>query len=32
LGAGMTNRYPLWKYLILIVAIVVGALYAAPKL
>ncbi|MFV8834311.1 protein translocase subunit SecD [Aquisalimonas sp.] len=26
------NRYPLWKYLILIVAIVVGALYALPNL
>lgn len=26
------NRYPLWKYLILIVAIVIGVLYALPNL
>ncbi|MEX0729213.1 MAG: protein translocase subunit SecD [Aquisalimonadaceae bacterium] len=26
------NRYPLWKYLILIVAIVVGVLYALPNI
>lgn len=26
------NRYPLWKYLILIVAIALGALYAMPNL
>lgn len=26
------NRYPLWKYLILIVAVVVGILYALPNL
>ncbi len=26
------NRYPLWKYLVLIVAVVVGVLYALPNL
>ena len=26
------NRYPLWKYMILIVAVVAGALYALPNL
>ncbi len=26
------NRYPLWKYLIIVVALVVGALYALPNL
>ncbi len=25
------NRYPLWKYLVLVVALVVGALYALPN-
>ena len=25
------NRYPLWKYAILVVAIVIGALYALPN-
>ncbi|ATZ93538.1 MULTISPECIES: protein translocase subunit SecD [Dickeya] len=28
----MLNRYPLWKYLMLIVAIVIGLLYALPNL
>jgi len=28
----MGNRYPLWKYLILIVAIVAGSLYALPNI
>ncbi|HKJ95436.1 MAG TPA: protein translocase subunit SecD [Gammaproteobacteria bacterium] len=28
----MTNRYPLWKYLVLIVALVIGVLYAMPNL
>jgi preprotein translocase subunit SecD len=27
----MHNRYPLWKYLILIVALAAGALYALPN-
>jgi len=26
------NRYPLWKYLILIIALVIGGIYAAPNL
>ncbi|EWS65624.1 preprotein translocase subunit SecD [Hydrogenophaga sp. T4] len=26
------NRYPLWKYLIIAVALVIGALYALPNL
>ncbi|MCL2309089.1 MAG: protein translocase subunit SecD, partial [Proteobacteria bacterium] len=25
------NRYPLWKYLIIIVAVLLGALYTAPN-
>ncbi|MGT3086439.1 hypothetical protein, partial [Salmonella enterica] len=28
----MLNRYPLWKYVMLIVVIVVGLLYALPNL
>ncbi len=28
----MLNRYPLWKYLMLIVVIFVGLLYALPNL
>ncbi|WP_018717282.1 protein translocase subunit SecD [Arhodomonas aquaeolei] len=28
----MTNRYPLWKYLILAVVLVVGVIYALPNL
>ncbi|MBJ7221849.1 MULTISPECIES: protein translocase subunit SecD [unclassified Brenneria] len=28
----MLNRYPLWKYLMLIVALVIGLLYALPNL
>lgn len=28
----MTNRYPLWKYLILVIALVAGILYALPNL
>ncbi|HEX7026084.1 MAG TPA: protein translocase subunit SecD [Gammaproteobacteria bacterium] len=28
----MLNRYPLWKYLLIVVILVVGALYAAPNL
>ncbi|MDH5545201.1 MAG: protein translocase subunit SecD [Gammaproteobacteria bacterium] len=28
----MLNKYPLWKYLILVIAVVVGALYAMPNL
>ncbi|RYI50652.1 preprotein translocase subunit SecD, partial [Escherichia coli] len=26
----MLNRYPLWKYVMLIVVIVIGLLYALP--
>ncbi len=28
----MLNRYPLWKYVMLIVVIVIGLLYALPNL
>lgn len=28
----MLNRYPLWKYLMLIAAILIGLLYALPNL
>ena len=28
----MLNRYPLWKYLMLIVVILVGLLYALPNI
>ncbi|TBL36613.1 hypothetical protein EYY80_36480, partial [Klebsiella oxytoca] len=28
----MLNRYPLWKYLMLIFAILIGLLYALPNL
>lgn len=28
----MINQYPLWKYLLLITAVVLGAIYAAPNL
>ncbi|MGL9721807.1 MAG: protein translocase subunit SecD, partial [Symbiopectobacterium sp.] len=28
----MLNRYPLWKYLMLVVALVIGLLYALPNL
>lgn len=28
----MLNRYPLWKYLMVIVVIAIGFLYAAPNL
>lgn len=28
----MSNRYPLWKYIIIVVALVVGFLYALPNL
>jgi preprotein translocase subunit SecD len=28
----MLNQYPLWKYLILVIALVIGAIYAAPNL
>jgi len=24
------NRYPLWKYIVIVVAVVLGALYTAP--
>ncbi|TVS73342.1 hypothetical protein FP514_24910 [Escherichia coli] len=29
---GKFNRYPLWKYVMLIVVIVIGLLYALPNL
>jgi preprotein translocase subunit SecD len=28
----MLNQYPLWKYLILVIALIIGAIYAAPNL
>lgn len=28
----MLNRYPLWKYIMLVVVIIVGLLYALPNL
>ncbi|MFT4289625.1 hypothetical protein, partial [Enterobacter sp.] len=28
----MLNRYPLWKYVMLVVVIVVGLVYALPNL
>lgn len=28
----MLNRYPLWKYVMLVVVIVVGLIYALPNL
>ena len=28
----MLNQYPLWKYIVLIVAIVIGTIYALPNL
>ncbi|MCV5467327.1 hypothetical protein OFM95_32730, partial [Escherichia coli] len=28
----MLNRYPLWKYLMVILVIAIGFLYAAPNL
>ena len=28
----MLNRYPLWKYLMVVVVIAIGFLYAAPNL
>ncbi|MDP5055109.1 MAG: hypothetical protein NWP69_15075, partial [Congregibacter sp.] len=28
----MLNRYPLWKYLIVLLVVLGGALYAAPNL
>ena len=26
------NRYPLWKYLLITIVVLVGAIYAAPNL
>ena len=28
----MLNKYPLWKYLLVLIVIITGALYAAPNL